>query len=174
MSSAAPNWEAGLPLRAGDMFLGLYQPSPETAAFWSALSRHELLIKCCPACGRHQHPRRMHCPDCGGLRLAWQRAGGGGRIYTYSEVHTATGIFRGSVPYTVGIVALDEGVHLFGRIVAEAGPPIAIDGLVRTEFRVLEQGFLLPVFVTADGAKTRDTVEAASRDYSMTVSSRVA
>ncbi len=148
MSGQAPDWAAGLPLRAGEMFLGLYQPSPETAGFWTGVARGELLVKQCSACLRHHHPRRMHCPDCGEAGLRWQRAVGTVRIYSFSEVYAATGVFRQSGPYTVGIVGLDEGPHLFGRIDATQQIPIAIDGRVRTEFRMLEQGYLLPVFIT--------------------------
>ena len=50
-----------------------------------------------------------------------------------------------SVPYTIGLVALDEGVYLLSRLLSELGP-IAIDQLVRLDFQVLESGRLLPVF----------------------------
>jgi uncharacterized OB-fold protein len=68
-------------------------------------------------------------------------------VYSFSEVHRApSAVFAASVPYTVGLVALDEGVHLFTRFVAEAGP-IAIDAPARVDFRVLELGQLLPIFL---------------------------
>jgi len=141
------DWSRGVPLRAGDWFIGLYQPSPETAEFWQAVRRRELALKYCPSCDKCFHPKRIVCTDCGSEDLTWRTASGRGRVYSFSEVHRApSGDFAGSTPYTVGIVALEEGVHLFTRLIAEPGP-IAIDAPVRVDFRVLELGQLLPVFL---------------------------
>ena len=74
---------------------------------------------------------------------------GRGRVYSFSEIHRAPApVFASSVPYTVGVVALEEGVHLLSRLIAAPGP-IEIDAPVQVDFRVLEQGFLLPVFMVA-------------------------
>ncbi|GGJ05499.1 Zn-ribbon domain-containing OB-fold protein [Neoroseomonas lacus] len=141
------DWSRGVPLRAGDWFIGLYQPSPETVGFWDAVQHGELVLKYCPACDKCFHPKRIVCTDCGSADLAWRTASGRGHVYSYSEVHRApSGDFAGSTPYTVGIVALEEGVHLFTRLIAEP-EPIAIDAPVTVDFRVLELGQLLPVFV---------------------------
>ena len=147
-SAAKPiDWSRGLPLTAGDFFLGLYQPSPEAAGFWQAVGRRELALKWCAHCTKALHPKRIVCTDCGASDLSWRNASGRGSVYSYSEVHRAANpVFAPSVPYTVGVVALEEGVYLFSRLVAEPGP-IAIDAPVKVDFRVLEQGQLLPVFV---------------------------
>ena len=57
------------------------------------------------------------------------------------------GVFSASVPYVVGIVRLMEDVYLFSRIIATEGRKVAIDSPVSVDFRVLEEGYLLPVFV---------------------------
>jgi len=78
--------------------------------------------------------------------LCWQRSSGRGKVYSFSEVHhVADKAFMASVPYTIGLVALDEGVYLLSRLLSELGP-IAIDQLVQLDFQVLESGRLLPVF----------------------------
>lgn len=141
------DWSRGLPLTAGDYFIGLYQPSPETAGFWQAVERRELALKWCPHCAKAFHPKRIVCTDCGANDLAWRNASGRGKVYSFSEVHRAASpIFGASVPYTVGVVALEEGVYLFTRFVPEPGP-IAIDAPARVDFRVLEQGQPMPVFL---------------------------
>ena len=146
------DWSRGVPLRAGDWFIGLYQPSPETAGFWQAVRRHELVLKWCAGCGKCFHPKRIVCTDCGSPDLTWRRASGRGTVYSFSEVHRApSSDFAGSVPYTVGLVALEEGVHLFTRFVAEPGP-VAIGAPARVDFRVLETGQLLPVFLVGTAA----------------------
>ena len=146
--SSAPNWPEGQKVFAGDMFLGLYQPSPETAGFWEGVQRRELLFKYCGACERHYHPRRIVCPQCSSTALSWKAASGKGKVYSYSEVHRApTAAFAKSAPYTVGLIETVEGVHWFCRIVAERGRSVTVDAPAALEFRVLENGHLLPVFV---------------------------
>lgn len=146
------DWANGLPLRAGENFLGLYQPSPETADFWKGVERHELLIKTCRSCGRLHHPRRILCSACGESGMDWKSACGRGKVYSFSEIHRTTGIFSPSTPYVVGIVELEEGVHIFTRFLPVEGAPdkdnssIRIGSAVAVEFKVLEQGMLLPVF----------------------------
>ena len=138
------NWSRGLPLKAGDWFIGLYQPSPETAGFWAGVARRELHLKHCAACKRDFHPKRIVCTDCGSTALSWKRACGRGTVYSFSEVHRAPSpAFVASTPYIVGLVRLEEGVYLFTRF--EDGP-VAIDAPVMVDFRVLELGNLMPVF----------------------------
>lgn len=141
------NWTSGLPLYAGDLFLGLYQPSPETAGFWEAVERDELALKFCPHCNKHFYPKRIVCTDCGAADLVWRTASGRGEVYSFSELHRAPDkAFAASLPYTVGMIRLEEGVHFITRFIAGDGP-IAIGAPARMEFRVLEQGQKMPVFV---------------------------
>lgn len=140
-------WAEGLPLMAGENFIGLYQPSPETVGFWEAVKRRELVLKWCAPCAKAFHPKRIVCTDCGNADLGWKAASGRGKVYSFSDVHRAPhATFAGSTPYTVGVVRLDEGVYLFTRFFAEPGP-VAIDAPARVDFRELEMGQLLPVFV---------------------------
>jgi len=142
------DWSRGLELKAGDWFIGLYQPSPETTGFWEGVTQQELRLKHCPACARDFHPKRIVCTDCGSAELVWKRASGRATVYSFSEVHRAPSpAFAGSTPYIVGLVRLEEGVHLFTRI---EGGPVAIDTPVTVDFRVLELGKLMPVFRVTD------------------------
>ena len=141
------DWSQGVPLMAGPYFLGLYQPSPETKDFWDGVAQHELRLKWCANCARAHHPKRIVCTFCGNTELASKRAAGRGTVYSFSEVHrAAVAAFASATPYTVGVVKLAEGVHLFSRLIPLSGP-IAIDDPVDVDFRVLEMGQLLPVFV---------------------------
>lgn len=141
------DWAKGVPLMAGPFFVGLYQPSPETVGFWEGVRAGELRLKDCRACGRLWHPKRIVCTECGSADLGWKASPGTGTVYSFSEVHRApTPAFAASVPYTLGLVRLDEGVHLFSRLFAEPGP-VAIGAAVRVDFRVLEMGQRMPVFL---------------------------
>jgi uncharacterized OB-fold protein len=145
---AAPvDWSQGLPLTAGEYFIGIYQPSPETVGYWEGVTRHELMLKWCPHCSKAFHPKRIVCTDCGASDLGWKRASGKGQIYSFSEIHHAPSeVFAKSVPYTVGLVELEEGVHLFSRLIPQP-EPAKIGSPVKVAFRVLELGKLLPVFL---------------------------
>lgn len=138
------DWSRGLPLKAGEWFIGLYQPSPETVGYWDGVQQRELRLRHCAACDRHFHPKRIVCTECGSDKLAWKRVSGRGEVYSFSEVHRAPSpAFAGATPYVVGLVTLEEGVHLFTRFV---GGPVAIGTKVTVDFQVLELGNLMPVF----------------------------
>jgi len=141
------DWSKGMDLMAGPYFVGLYQPSPETAGFWDGVVRDELRLKHCAACGRFHHPKRIACTECGSTGLAFRAVSGIGEVYSFSEVHRAPApAFVASLPYTVGVVRLIENVSLFTRFIAEPGP-IQIGALARVAFRTLEQGHRMPVFL---------------------------
>jgi uncharacterized protein len=147
-ADAGFSWAEGRKVFAGDMFLGLYQPSPETVGFWEGIERRELLFRWCAECERHYHPRRIVCPQCASTKLAWKPASGTGKVYSYSEVHRApTPDFQKGAPYSVGLVETAEGVHFFCRIVAEDGCKVAVDAPAALDFR------MLPVFVIRGGAR---------------------
>jgi uncharacterized OB-fold protein len=111
------------------------------------VAQGELRLKWCPYCRKAFHPKRIVCTDCGSTDLGSARACGRGRVYSFSEVHRApTPAFAASVPYTVGLVALEEGVHLFSRLIPSPAPA-TIGAPVRVDFRVLELGQRLPVFL---------------------------
>ena len=149
MSETLPaiDWTRGVPLMAGPYFLGLYQPSPETRDFWDGVAQHEIRLKWCPHCAAAMHPKRIVCTFCGNAELGTHRACGRGTIYSFSVVHRAPSpAFQAAAPYAVGVVRLEEGVHLFSRLFPSTAA-LAIDAPVRVDFRVLELGNLLPVFM---------------------------
>jgi uncharacterized OB-fold protein len=143
------DWSRGVPLMAGPYFLGLYQPSPETKDYWDGVAQGELRLKWCEPCKRAHHPKRIVCTFCGNTELFNKPASGRGIVYSFSEVYRAAlDAFAKATPYIVGVVRLEEGVHLFTRLIPSA--PVAIGAPVMVDFRVLELGQLLPVFVVGE------------------------
>jgi uncharacterized protein len=140
------DWSAGLALMMGPYEVGLTETSPETAGYWDGVARGELMVKRCTLCGDHLYPRRMFCPRCGDDALEWVRASGRGRVYTFSTIYRAPDRSL-PVPYTNGIVALEEGVYLYGRLTGKPGEEIAIDDPVEVEFASVVSGQpRLPIF----------------------------
>lgn len=147
LPDAQIDWSKGVPFMAGPYFVGLYQPSPETAGFWEGVAANELRVRRCTNCNHLWHPKRIVCTACGSSELEWTGVAGTGEVYSFSEVHRPpTPAFANSVPYSMGLVKLDEGVHLFTRFFAEPGA-LKIGARAKVDFRVLELGQKMPVFI---------------------------
>jgi uncharacterized OB-fold protein len=116
------NWAEGLPLRSGPLMWGLVDASPSSAHYWDKLKEERrVYLKHCNECGAHQHPRRVVCEKCYGFDFAWRPASGGGVVYTKTTIEYANDQdLKSVVPYSLGIIMLDENVPLFTRIVSRA------------------------------------------------------
>jgi hypothetical protein len=79
-------------------------------------------------------------------RLAWVKACGKGKIYSYTIVWNApSGAFAGDVPYVVALVELAEGVRMMTNIVDCDPKRLRCDLPVQVVFRQREQ-LKLPMF----------------------------
>ncbi len=91
------------------------------AEFRDGLSRGELLVQKCNACGRPNMYPRYACPHCQSESLSWQTSSGRGVLHSFTILRAgAPEGFEGDLPYALGIVKLDEGVQLLGRLVADS------------------------------------------------------
>lgn len=140
------DWGNGLPLMIGPYQVGLTETSPETEEFWAGVARSELLVKRCGHCGIFLHPRRILCPNCRSDDIDWVVSSGRGTLYTFSTIyHPASDLFK--APYTNGIIQVDEGPYLFGRILSESIEQIVVGASVRVEFGpVVAGGDTLPLY----------------------------
>lgn len=144
---AGMDWEHGTPMMVGPWQLGHADPSPETLEYWRGVERGELLIKRCEDCGRHHHPRRMFCYECGSDRMEWVPSSGTGEIYTFSTVYRApTEALQAETPYTVGIVRLDEGVFFFARLAPADGEGVSVGAEAHVRFEDIGAHGRMPVF----------------------------
>ena len=92
-------------------------PNPDTQEFWDGCRRHELRVQRCDDCGTPRFAPRPACPRCASLRFSWFTASGRGRVHTWTVIHGPTlPAFAADVPYVAGVVKLDEGVFMVGRI----------------------------------------------------------
>jgi uncharacterized protein len=118
----------------------------EEATFFGFCEAGEVRIQRCPACARHLYPPRGACPDCGSVVLTWVPISGGGTLYSFTVHHRGGPGFRDAAPYVIGIVELDEGVRMLGRVLADVDA-VHIDGRVTVEVAELLDGWPVPVFV---------------------------
>ena len=119
-----------------------------TVPYWEAASRHELILPRCDTCGRLFFPPRRHCPACWSDELSWQMMGGGGTVWTFTEVHVAfyDDTWATDVPYVVAVIELDEGPRLLANIVEPDMDRLAIGDRVETVFEDRLEGVTMPMF----------------------------
>lgn len=114
----------------------------KSAEFFDAAAEERLVIRRCTACGESLPPEAVVCTTCAGTELDWVPAAGTGVLASYAVVHRAPHpAYR--VPYTIGIVELDEGPWLYARVEAET-PAVGLP--VRVAFRHPADGEAYPVF----------------------------
>ncbi len=83
----------------------------------------------CKKCGRYYFPRVERCGVCESKGLDSVEMGWKGRLYSYTVCYfpPPSGKYKGYFPYSVGIVALEEGILIPARLVTEKEKPIPLD-----------------------------------------------
>ncbi len=120
----------------------------DTAGFWEAARRHELVVHACDHCGTVLHLPRAYCHTCGSWDGHWQVVTGHGHLYSWTtvehQVHPAY-----PVPYTIVLVELDDaaGTRLVGSL---PGAPHLVEGQPMTVwFEELDDGVVVPQWAPA-------------------------
>jgi uncharacterized OB-fold protein len=79
----------------------------------------------CHVCDTPGFPRRDTCGTCGsGNPDEVVLGGSGGTLFGWTEVTAAPPGYEGPVPYWFGIVELDDGLRVLGRLVVPPGSPL--------------------------------------------------
>jgi uncharacterized protein len=96
--------------------------NPIRDEFRAGLARGELLLQKCADCNKLNMYPRHACPHCQSLSLGWQQSSGRGVLHSFTVLRVgAPEGFEKELPYALGVVKLDEGVQLLGRLVGDAG-----------------------------------------------------
>ncbi len=92
--------------------------------------RYALVGEVCPHCDAKIFPPRDVCPHCGGEAKTQYAFSGKGKIYSYTIMRDAPAGYEENIPYTVAVVALDEGPMVtaqltdLGEQLVEIGMPV--------------------------------------------------
>jgi hypothetical protein len=79
----------------------------------------QLLAGRCESCGTLVFPAPTACPVCASTDIAGSEVGRtGGTLFLWTVVQTAPPGYEGPVPYGFGVVELDEGMRVLGRLLA--------------------------------------------------------
>jgi uncharacterized OB-fold protein len=88
-------------------------PTERTQPFWDALKAHRVDIQQCDDCHAWVFFPRLHCPNCFSQALSWKTVTGEGELLTYTLSRMPTmPEFADDLPQKLGVVRLDEGVHI--------------------------------------------------------------
>lgn len=83
----------------------------------AGLAAGELLIQRCNACNNVQMYPRYRCKACQSDDLGYVKGSGKGVLHSYTVIRALPPRgFEDEVPYAVGVVKLEEGVQLLGRL----------------------------------------------------------
>jgi uncharacterized OB-fold protein len=126
----------------------------DTAPFWEFASAGELRMQRCGECAQLRWPPGPVCPFCWSPDAAWSPLSGLGVLQSWvtfhREYHPAF-----PVPYTVGLVELDEGPRLEGMLVDVAPEALRWRAPVHLVWQHRD-GFAVPAFILSTDSRDRD------------------
>ena len=104
--------------------------------FWREIpARYNLIGTKCETCGQYYFPPRRLCPACRRHgKIVEHQFKGTGEVVTHTTVYTPGESWKGSKPYVLAIVKLDEGPLMTAQLICQ--PSEAKIGMrVRKAFR---------------------------------------
>ena len=99
-----------------------YCPHTKVADFARHLKDGRLMGSKCTACGHTSFPPRADCAACRDGGFEFTEWSGRGSVVTFTRIAAAPAGFEDQVPFTVGVVDLEEG----GRLLAWFGASIPV------------------------------------------------
>ena len=88
--------------------------------------RYALVGEVCPHCDARIFPPRDVCPECGGEAKTQFAFSGKGEVYSYTVMRDAPSGYEAQAPYTVAVVALDEGPMVTAQLTDLGEQPVTI------------------------------------------------
>ncbi len=105
-------------------------PDRDSAPFWEAVNRHELVFQKCSGCGHTRFPVMPNCDRCLSFDFEWAPASGKGSVYSFTVAHYQAHPDL-PTPYTVLLVQTDDGPRMVGRLEAPVGTAVELGDRVR-------------------------------------------
>lgn len=135
----------------------------DTAPYWRAAARGELLLPRCTVCRAYVWYPRPLCPvDLSPVE--WTRASGLGVVYSHTTVHRGERAFAGADPFVLAYVELDEGPRIMTNVVGCDPAEVRIGRAVRAIFEPVDgvQDVALPRFVLKEPDRPATTQEVSA------------
>jgi uncharacterized OB-fold protein len=114
---------------------------------WASAKRHALALQRCSDCGFVRYPPGPICTECASLEFSWEPIGGGGSVYTWTEINRApSDAFAADVPYVYAVVELDEGPMMPTNLVEVGAADVEIGMRVELSYDDVTDEVTLPKF----------------------------
>jgi len=125
------------------------RPAPivtrDSAFFWEAARREELVAQRCAECRVLRAPPRPMCPHCQSVASEAQRLSGRGTVYSWViPRHPPIPGFEGT--WIVALVDLEEGVRMVSNLRGIGIEEVRVDMPVEVFFEPAQGGHRIPVF----------------------------
>ncbi|WP_066304197.1 Zn-ribbon domain-containing OB-fold protein [Bacillus sp. FJAT-29814] len=105
-----------------------------------------LVVSGCSACGELVFPKQDYCPECCTDTMEEKTIGSLGKLVCFTGITSPPPGFKGTVPYTVGIVEFPEGIRILGvmteKNIDRLIPGMDIEIVMDTAFIEDEKEFL--------------------------------
>jgi Predicted nucleic-acid-binding protein containing a Zn-ribbon len=112
----------------------------EVPRYWRLKQqRYALVGEVCPHCDAKIFPPRDVCPNCGGEAKTQYAFSGKGKIFSYTVMRDAPAGYEDNIPYTVAVVALDEGPMVTAQLTDLGEQPVEIGMPVEMVTRKIRQ-----------------------------------
>lgn len=102
----------------------------------------------CNRCGNVMFPLKPVCSDCGSFDLNELQSGGKGVVRSFTVIYAAPARLKDIAPYAVGLIKLEEGASIMGRIIGiNPDHPDDFKAGTKVKFEPLKQGDeIVPAF----------------------------
>ncbi len=93
---------------------------PDSAEFWAAAKRHELVVQRCTDCGTYRHTPLPICHACRSFSFEWAKLSGKGVVFTYTIIHNPVhSALKDRCPFNVVVVELPDAgnVRMVGNLI---------------------------------------------------------
>ncbi|OLO26616.1 hypothetical protein BTR23_22605 [Alkalihalophilus pseudofirmus] len=105
-----------------------------------------LIISKCSTCGELVFPKQDYCPECCTETMETETLTSNGILKCFTGISAPPPGYKGSVPYTVGIVEFPEGIRILGvtteKSVDSLVPGMEVEVIIDTAFVEDDQEFI--------------------------------
>lgn len=113
----------------------------EVKDYLDGLENGRILGSRCKRCGNVMFPLKPVCSDCGSFDLNELQSKGKGVVRSFTVIYAAPIRLKDSAPYAVGLIRLEEGTSIMGRIIGiDPDHPDDIKAGTKVKFEPLKQG----------------------------------
>lgn len=122
-------------------------PTPETAPYWEACRKHQLLIQRCTDCGEYQFYPKSICSHCLSSKIEWVRANGRGQVVSYTVINRPVSqAYADENSSVLALIRLAEGPQMMSNLVQCEPGQLGIGLVVEVIFEDWSDEISIPKF----------------------------